>query len=517
MSGVVNEKAGARDSSAESVSGTGKQPSGNGRSFPGQQFVFLVDASNVAHGKTSSSTLPKIENLKRLLGRLQSYPVRVVAIADASLRHKIDLQSELEAMMASGLLEQVPAGTSADDFLWQLWKSYTAEGSRAYIVTNDRFPSTNAAAESRTETPRVAYMFIGTDLMFQPPIEVLLADHVPATPKDKPNSTLTPPAQPKVSVASQPNSSHEVSTDLTPISTQPKTETRGPSRTELVDGAIEVIASLTEPSGGGVRRVNFATVSHELHQRFQGDFVAKFELSKPKDLAEELAHEGLVTLSHTNTTLYVEPTPVFEMRIFGRGFSRRRVAQPDVREGQTKNPAEVPHIVVESAISEHALPEVIEVSAGAPAPIVEIGDPETFLRLARDHHVMHIFHWPCGVYSNEYRSRFRNGGEFFFTSTGTSFRLWGRAYRTVGDFLAARRHGFRGSDREGIVGDRYGNEGVPAIHRELEELVDPHRDGFVPQEGDVYYCARAAGFDDFAAFLADREGRSREDSRFRYA
>jgi hypothetical protein len=42
--------------------------------------------------------------------------------------------------------------------------------------------------------------------------------------------------------------------------------------------------------------------------------------------------------------------------------------------------------------------------------------------------------------------------------------------------------------------------------------VDPHFDGFVAQEGDVYYSAREARFDDLPSCLADR--RSRQDPEY---
>lgn len=510
------EKQGA--SAAELAEGALSPPGGpNHETGPkhAARTVILVDASNVAHGRTSGVSVPTVENLRQVLDRLRRYPVRVVALADATLRHKIDQQAELEAKFKSGELEQVPAGTSADDFLWQLWKSYTAKGIPAFIVTNDQFPLSKARAESRPENPRIAFLFLGPELIFQPPLETLLSTAASPAPAVESLTSPHPPNQDKVPAASvQPPVR---STGSAPPAGHHIEGTLSRSSTELVDGAIEVIAALTEPTGGAVRRLNFATVAHELHQKFGGDFATRFGLVRPKELAEELAKRGLVTISYTNTTMYVEPTLVFEGRIIGRRLPRRQVAQSRAPEGEAKVPAGAPHVATEPGKSEHALPEVIEVSAGAPAPIVEIGDPETFLKLARDHHALHIFHWPSGVYSSEYRSPFRSGGEFFFTSNGTSFRLWGRAYKTVEDFVDASRHGFHGSDHQCMRVDSFGNEMAPAIHRELQELVDPHRDGYVPQEGDVYYCARAAGFDDFATFFADRKRKSKEDQGFRYA
>jgi DNA-directed RNA polymerase subunit RPC12/RpoP len=336
MSGEGKQEV-AQQSAAETspLSPGSTSPQGKG-GIPGPKTVILVDVSNVSYGSQTggnSGNSPKIDNLKQVLSRIEGFSVEVVPLADASLRHKIDRKSELEGMFASGSVNQAPAGTSADDFLWQLWKSYRAKGARAFIVTNDQFPLTNARAESVAENPRITFLFHAGDIFFQPPIESILTVSLPPT--------LTPTLVGSPGVATDQAEGEARGNSLARDAVHqgpewvvsrsassevgPTGETRTQSHAELIASAIEVIAALTQPPGGIFRRVNFATVSHDLHQKFKGDFVTEFGLGKPKDLAEELAERGLVTISYTNTTMYVEPTLAFEGRIIGRRFPRRQL------------------------------------------------------------------------------------------------------------------------------------------------------------------------------------------------
>jgi hypothetical protein len=511
MSGEGNERVIKRDAIGEPSSRTDAQPPRNGGTAPSTDLVILVDASNVAHGKTSFATQPRIENLKRLLDRLRGYHVRIVALADASLRYKIDQSSELESMMASGLLEQVPAGTAADDFLWQLWKSYTSQGSRAYIVTNDKFPSTNAAAESRTESPRIAFMFVGTELIFQPPIESLLPtgrSSPEAMQAAESSSSGDAPTHPDASPESQSNLSFGDIDGTPPPGVTYDAEVAGeevPDKTRLVEGAIEAIAALTQPPGGVIRRVNFATVAHDLHQRFQGDFVSKFGLRRPKDLAEELALRGLVTISYTNTTMYVEPTLAFEGRIIGRKFPRRQVGQSDSSEGETNVQAVASSVVKEQGKTEQTLPEVIEVSSRDLGPTVEIPGLELFLKLVQDSHPKHVFHW-WSQRRGDSGSLWQLEGEFFFVSEGTTYKLAGHGYRTLGDFVDGRARGMKDAlDPKAIGGpehDAYYEPSSPQRWKAIVESRNLDYHDYRPSEGDVYYYVREKGFSDFAAFLA---------------
>lgn len=504
------------------------------------RVVILVDASNVAHGKTSGSSQPQLSYLERTLKHLSSYPVEVVALADASLRHKIDRGPELEEMFSSDKLNQVPAGTGADDFLWQMWKGYRKRGIRAFILTNDRFPITYAKAETIRENPRIAYLFMNEELVFQPPIEAILASG------SLPLLGASPPSAQDARAAEPPESAHDSegshvrlaatadatrAGELLPrsadrVGTPPLASTlereeaeegENGADNELILAAIEVIAAHTEHPGGTVRRINFAIVAHDLHQRADGNFVRKFHLHRPKDLADRLVRLNLVTVSYSNKTMYVEPTSQLEAQIERAGYSRRTApATSDLSTSGQQTPLRVglsPSDVVPAGDSE--IP-VIDVSAGAPAPIVEVESPDVFLRLARDHRPQHIFHWPCSKYKNQFGSDFRVGGEFFFVAIGTAYRLPGKAYRTLDDFVNGRSHGFKGADHPSLIGSeevrpRYEGEYVPMIWEEVRDFSDlGYQSGVRPLEGDVYYCARASGFSELKDFLADRTKKQKE-------
>lgn len=507
MSGARNEDASAGVATDPSPSGTVNRPSGNGETPPGEELVVLVDASNVAHGKTSVAIPPTIDNLRHVLDRLRAYPIRVVALADASLRHKIDRKVELERMFSAGEIEQVPAGTVADDFLWQLWKSYTAQGTRAYIVTNDKFPLTYAKAESREENPRIAFLFLGTELMFQPPIESLLsarsASMAAKKPIEPPVSAVRPEAVTASTGASASGGTGGVvrgpSTGPTPLATQPAGETRPVSHVQLIEGATEVIAALTQPPGEIFRRVNFATVCHDLHEKSEGDFVAKFGLSRPKDLAMELEELGLVKISYTNTTMYVEPTTALEERIKDRGLPRRELEPPGeaTREaGGESAPSAAVATLEEGDV--RGLPEVIEVSSRSVGPTVEIPRLELFLKVVRDNRPKHVFHWWSKVKSD---LLWKREGEFFFVLEGTTYRLSGKGYRTLADFMDGRARGMQGADDPKVIGDPNRYDQPPYIWRGIHEFhnLDEREDR--PSEGDVYYFVREKGFSDFSTFL----------------
>ncbi len=499
MSGAGRSQRTEEQSSRNDSRGSNGQPSPGLESTP-PQVVILVDASNVAHGRTSVASTPTFENLRRVLDRLRRYPARVVALADASLRHKIDRRDDLEGLFRSGELEQVPAGTAADDFLWQLWTSYTAQGIRSYIVTNDQFPIEYAKAESRLENPRIAFLLVGGELMFQPPIEAILSNsqnHPPAPESPMPSVPL------RQTEVGPPAAEPSAPTHFTPPSTLPSSQRPVGSRppgpfAELVDSALGVIAALTQPPGGDLRRVNFATVSHELHQRFGGDFVERFGLGRPKDLAEELAKRGLVTISYTNTTMYVEPTLAFEGRIVGRRFARRQAAEPSLRNAEAEASPRGNAVVAELPEPERALLEVLEVSSRSPGPSVEVSTPEQFVKLVSETHPKHVFHWWSWRVVDEKR---RREGEFFFVLDGTYYCLTGMGYRTLGDFIDGRKRGVKGAeDFKSPNRDGYGQR--LDCWMEIVRLNGLDYSTQRPSEADVYYYMRENGVPDFESLKA---------------
>lgn len=143
------------------------------------QLLVLVDGSNVAFNGGRKATFA---NLSIVLEQLASFPVRVVTLADATLRHRIDRPDALEPLLSSGAIRQIPKGTSADDFLWQVALSERKLGHPSYVVTNDHFPEERAAAEGVTGIARVTFMVIEGRAFFQPTLEEILKIPSPGLP-----------------------------------------------------------------------------------------------------------------------------------------------------------------------------------------------------------------------------------------------------------------------------------------------------------------------------------------------
>ncbi len=98
--------------------------------------VAVVDASNVAlYGeKADKRKKGKVKNIILMIKTLEDRGFKVFAVADASLRHKVDDPAKLERLVTSGKVAQVPPGTPADYFILSI-----AEAEHAIVVSNDVF------------------------------------------------------------------------------------------------------------------------------------------------------------------------------------------------------------------------------------------------------------------------------------------------------------------------------------------------------------------------------------------
>jgi hypothetical protein len=96
--------------------------------------VVIIDGANVAYEERSAGGKPKLSNLLKVRGELEERGFEPVIIVDASLKYDIDDQSQLETLIQSQKVRQVPAGTDADYFIIQF-----AQELDALIVTNDRY------------------------------------------------------------------------------------------------------------------------------------------------------------------------------------------------------------------------------------------------------------------------------------------------------------------------------------------------------------------------------------------
>jgi hypothetical protein len=96
--------------------------------------MVVIDGANVAYEERSGGGKPKLSNLLKVRRELEERGCEAVIIVDASLKYDIDDQEQLETLIRSQQIRQVPAGTDADFFIIQF-----ADQLDALMVTNDRY------------------------------------------------------------------------------------------------------------------------------------------------------------------------------------------------------------------------------------------------------------------------------------------------------------------------------------------------------------------------------------------
>jgi Zc3h12a-like Ribonuclease NYN domain len=96
--------------------------------------VVIIDGANVAYEERSAGGKPKLSNLLKVRRELEERGLEAVILVDASLKYDIDDQTQLETLIRSQQVRQVPAGTDADYFIIQLADQFDAR-----VVTNDRY------------------------------------------------------------------------------------------------------------------------------------------------------------------------------------------------------------------------------------------------------------------------------------------------------------------------------------------------------------------------------------------
>ncbi|MCL4328445.1 MAG: hypothetical protein M1151_06450 [Candidatus Thermoplasmatota archaeon] len=268
--------------------------------------IILVDASNVAHGNSAGKHEPRLENVLVTLSSLVNRGAKVITIADATLRHKIDQKDALEKMLDESDIMQVPAASSADDYIWEIAQFHQKRGSRVFIVTNDRFPITKATTPETKSIKRITFMLIEKDVFFQPSLEDALKDTQIAPPA-KPPAESTQKA-PEVNKQERPRTE----TAKPPNAGERKTHREERKKPELTPDLLKVIVDYLGSRRVPVKpgdRVDFASISNFLHKKYGGNFCAVLGFRRPKDLATLLEANGYVLTSHSGTTLYIEPTP----------------------------------------------------------------------------------------------------------------------------------------------------------------------------------------------------------------
>jgi len=121
--------------------------------------LAIVDASNVAHSSEGEQAV--LENITLVCEKLVEEGYEPIVVADAALRHQIDLQREFEELVENGKIRQAPAGTDADYFILSFARELDAA-----VVSNDRFKDRLAAfPEARERTIR--YMIVNREVVFE--------------------------------------------------------------------------------------------------------------------------------------------------------------------------------------------------------------------------------------------------------------------------------------------------------------------------------------------------------------
>lgn len=264
------------------------------------QVVILVDANNVAYGNSQGSKGAMLGNVIKALDTLNATGSRVLAIADATLRHNIDDKDSFEKMMSNGQVMQVPAASSADDYIWEIAQHHLKKGNKVYVVTNDRFPITKATTAETKNIRRISFMFVDNDIFFQPNLNDLVK---PTNHNEQIPSTQQKPAEPSVNNVPSERKPKEAETAKKPK--QIKKEMEIPP--ELLSSLVTYIGSRNPQVKVG-DPINFASVSNFLHKKYGGNFCTTFGFRRPKDFASLLERDGFAKLSHQGTTLYIEPT-----------------------------------------------------------------------------------------------------------------------------------------------------------------------------------------------------------------
>ena len=96
--------------------------------------VIVIDGANVAYEEKSGGGKPKLSNLLKVRRELEERGFETLIVVDASLKYDIDDQQQLEKLIESQQVRQVPAGTDADFFILDI-----ADRCDARIVTNDQY------------------------------------------------------------------------------------------------------------------------------------------------------------------------------------------------------------------------------------------------------------------------------------------------------------------------------------------------------------------------------------------
>ena len=96
--------------------------------------MVVIDGANVAYEEKSAGGKPRLSNLLKVKREMEERGFDTVIIVDASLKYDIDDQTQMQSLIETQHIRQVPAGTDADFFILDI-----ADQHGARIVTNDQY------------------------------------------------------------------------------------------------------------------------------------------------------------------------------------------------------------------------------------------------------------------------------------------------------------------------------------------------------------------------------------------
>ena len=261
--------------------------------------LIIVDASNTAYGNGMGSSKPSLRFLNIVIEELKRSGIKTIFVADATLRHKITEQEDFESLLNHETVIQVPARTSADDYIWLMAKLYHKDGRRVSIVTNDLFPIHKGQNDKITGIERMTFMFADDRVIFQPPLEELL----------KPDGSKQGTRTEKKGQQPRAKKQAETVTPKAPVQPKKTDLQANPLPSVIPEELLITLRNFVKGRNQQLgKKINFAVVSNHLHAKYDGNFCKHFGYRRPKDLATLLEVQGYVSLSHVGPTLYIEAT-----------------------------------------------------------------------------------------------------------------------------------------------------------------------------------------------------------------
>ena len=108
------------------------------------KMYILVDGANVAFSRKIGKNKARFANLEIMLRFLEgikaNFAIDYEIIADATLKHRIDDASHLEAAYKSGKIIECPAGVKADEFIIEFVNENPND---VIVISNDNFTEYN--------------------------------------------------------------------------------------------------------------------------------------------------------------------------------------------------------------------------------------------------------------------------------------------------------------------------------------------------------------------------------------